>query len=238
MLKIALCDDDGAFSEKLTGKLQALLRDGCVTAAIAAFVRPDTLIASVTSGERFDIYILDVEMPGMNGLQVAERLRAHEPNAVLLFLTAHLHYAPDGYKVNALRFISKLDLENTLPEALDAALSALKKQDEISLVVQRYNNFTRVRHQDILYVHKLARSLQICTVNQGTIKDNRTLKEIHEILREPRFILVNRSDLVNLDYAKELRGDTVVLINGDTLPVSRSMAADVKEAIIALWGEN
>lgn len=138
MLKIALCDDDAVFLKELTGKIQELLRFEEKNAAIASFVNPTALTASVASGDRFDIFILDVEMPQIDGFKVTADLRKYQPNVALIFLTSHLQYAPEGYKVDALRFISKLNVDETLPEALQKALHTLEQQDQHSLLVQHY----------------------------------------------------------------------------------------------------
>lgn len=157
MLKIALCDDDAVFLKELTGKIQELLRFEEKNAAIASFVNPTALTASVASGDRFDIFILDVEMPQIDGFKVAADLRKYQPNVALIFLTSHLQYAPEGYKVDALRFISKLNVDETLPEALQKALHTLEQQDQHSLLVQHYKNFSRVLYQNIIYVIKINR---------------------------------------------------------------------------------
>lgn len=237
MLKIALCDDDAVFLKELTGKIQELLRFEEKNAAIASFVNPTALTASVASGDRFDIFILDVEMPQIDGFKVAADLRKYQPNVALIFLTSHLQYAPEGYKVDALRFISKLNVDETLPEALQKALHTLEQQDQHSLLVQHYKNFSRVLYQNIIYVRKTARSVQIITSNQGVIKDNRGIKELFDFLNDPRFIFVDRSYFVNLDYAKELCGNSIIMLNGEALPVSRPMMPKVKEAILSLWGD-
>ena len=130
MLKIALCDDDAVFLKELTGKIQELLRFEEKNAAIASFVNPTALTASVASGDRFDIFILDVEMPQIDGFKVTADLRKYQPNVALIFLTSHLQYALEGYKVDALRFISKLNVDETLPEALQKALHTLEQQDQ------------------------------------------------------------------------------------------------------------
>ena len=175
MLKIALCDDDAVFLKELTGKIQELLRFEEKNAAIASFVNPTALTASVASGDRFDIFILDVEMPQIDGFKVAADLRKYQPNVALIFLTSHLQYAPEGYKVDALRFISKLNVDETLPEALQKALHTLEQQDQHSLLVQHYKNFSRVLYQNIIYVRKTARSVQIISMAEvriGSIIDH------------------------------------------------------------------
>lgn len=236
MLKIALCDDDSQFVSKITGLIQSLLQNGTESPVITTYINPVALTASISDGERYDIYILDVEMPDMNGMDVARRIREFQPDAPLLFLSSHLSYATEGYKVQALRYVPKLDLENALPEALEQAVATLEKTDTRSIMVQHYQNYTRILHKDILYVQKMQRSIQIVTDRQGVFKDNRGIKELFAEIDDPRFIFTDRAYFVNLDYVQELDGSWLVLNNEDRVPVSRPMMPNVKKAMIALWG--
>lgn len=238
MLKIALCDDDSQFVSKITGLIQSLLQNGAESPVITTYINPVALTASISDGERYDIYILDVEMPDLNGMDVARCIREYQPNAALLFLSSHLSYATEGYKVQALRYVPKLDLENALPEALEQALATLEKADTRSIMVQHYQNYTRILHKDILYVQKMQRSIQIVTDRQGNFKDNRGIKELFSEINDSRFIFTDRAYFVNLDYVQELDGSWLVLNNEDRVPVSRPMMPNVKKAMIALWGGN
>ena len=238
MLKIALCDDDSQFVSKITGLIQSLLQNGTESPVITTYINPVALTASISDGERYDIYILDVEMPDLNGMDVARCIREYQPNAALLFLSSHLSYAMEGYKVQALRYVSKLDLDNALPEALEQAIATLEKADTRSIMVQHYQNYTRILHKDILYVQKMQRSIQIVTDRQGVFKDNRGIKELFSEIDDPRFIFTDRAYFVNLDYVQELNGFWLVLTNEDRVPVSRPMMPSVKKAMIALWGGN
>ena len=236
MLKIALCDDDSQFVSKITGLIQSLLQDSTESPVITTYINPAALTASISDGERYDIYILDVEMPDLNGMDVAKRIREFQPNAPLLFLSSHLSYATEGYKVQALRYVSKLDLDHALPEALEQTIATLEKTDTCSIMVQHYQNYTRILHKDILYVQKMQRSIQIVTDRQGVFKDNRGIKELFSEIDDPRFIFTDRAYFVNLDYVQELNGSWLVLTNEDRVPVSRPMMPNVKKAMIALWG--
>ena len=238
MLKIALCDDDSQFVSKITGLIQSLLQNGAESPVITTYINPVALTAYISDGERYDIYILDVEMPDLNGMDVARCIREYQPNAALLFLSSHLSYATEGYKVQALRYVPKLDLENALPEALEQALATLEKADTRSIMVQHYQNYTRILHKDILYVQKMQRSIQIVTDRQGNFKDNRGIKELFSEINDSRFIFTDRAYFVNLDYVQELDGSWLVLNNEDRVPVSRPMMPNVKKAMIALWGGN
>lgn len=234
MVKIGLCDDDRKLLQEVSQCIQDYMCETNVSAAVTTYTNPICLADSVADGERYDFYILDVEMPEINGFETAQRIRDHQPNAGIIFLTSHLEYAHEGYKVDALRYVPKLKLEEELPEALAKAIKFLEQVDKRSLLVQHYNNMTRILLQDIIYVCKSHRSVQIVTVSQGTIIDNRGIKEIYEIINDPRFIFTDRSYFVNLDYAQQMDKNCIHMKGGAVLPISRPMLPKVKEAIIAL----
>ena len=115
MFKIALCDDDSRFVNKISCLIQSILHSENDSPVITTYVNPVALTAAVADGERYDLFILDVQMPGMDGFEVAKSIRENQPNAILLFLSSHLDYAMEGYKVRALRYVSKLDIETPYP---------------------------------------------------------------------------------------------------------------------------
>ena len=237
MVKLVICDDDQAFLQELEQRIRLYWEDKKKQLAIASFSNPQILMALLKDGQRYDAYFLDIEMPGVDGLALSHAIRKFQPKAPLVFLTSHMELSPEGYKVEALRFVSKLALEHSLPEALDAVLCRLQQADEGSLLVQHYNNITRILYRDILFVQKVRRGVEIHTAVQGVIPDGRGIKELYSVLADPRFIFTDRGCVINLDYAQKMDRSTLTLKTGDVLPVSRPMLPSVKEAMIDLWGK-
>lgn len=236
MIKIAIADDSEAFLREAERLVKKYMETSACTFQITSYPEPLALTASIAEGERFDIYLLDIEMPGANGIDVAGEIRQFQPVAVIIFLTAYIEYAAKGYTVYALRYILKSKMAEELPEALEAALSALANADNACLTLSRYNNITRIFYRDIVYVRKDSRSLRIVTTEQGSLSDSRGIKELFETLHDPRFTFTDRSCFVNLDFARAIDGNWMVMKNGERLPVSRPMMPKVKEAIMGLWG--
>ena len=236
MLNIALCDDDAKLLNNVKIFILGYFKNISRSARIKEFAHSNRLVESISDGDRFDIYILDVEMPEANGFEVARKIRITQPNAVIIFLSSHLECADEGYKVHALRYVHKLKLPVAIPEALDAAIMELERIDEGSLLVSYYGNLTRILHRDIIYIKKTLRSLEIVTTEQGTISDNRGLRELYGVINDSRFIFTERSCLVNLDFARQIEGSFLVLKSGEKVPISRPMMPSVKAAIICLFG--
>ncbi len=236
MTKIAIVDD----SQELLDKVKCLVKSYMGTAGrlfrVWCCTNPAALVSSILDGDRFDIYILDVEMPGSNGLEVAERIRELQPVAKIIFLTSYLDYATKGYAVHALRYILKQNMDKDLPEALETALKSLDDANCACLMVSHYNNITRILHKDIMYVRKEHRSLQIFTTEQGVVSDSRGIKEVFGLLHNPAFAFIERSCFINLNFARAMEGCWMVMKQGERLPISRPMLPKVKDTIMRLWG--
>ncbi len=236
MIHIALCDDDTIFLDRLHQAVKDWFQKNRPqqTVEIQTFCDGKALLDS--TGKPFDIFFLDIEMPTISGLEAAKRIREKQANAILIFLTAHEEFAMEGYRVNAIRYLWKLDLDKYLPETLEAALKEAAKIRRGSLSVSHYGSTTVIPFEEILYIQHLLRSSQIHTVSFGVVKDNRRLKELYSILDEKQFVYIDRGTFVNLDYVFQIRGNTIVLRNKEELPASRGMLPLIKLAINRLWG--
>ena len=104
-MKIAICDDNQAFSKHLYGKLVNYLAQIDKQCQCEIFTTPASLIAADLTATH--VIFLDVDMPGMNGIDVARKLRITYPDIFIVFVTGWIKYAPAGYCVNAFRYLLK-----------------------------------------------------------------------------------------------------------------------------------
>lgn len=239
MLRIALCDDDLNFMQRLQQDIMEWYQGSADSGnvSVTKFSDSNYLARTIDSGSGFDVFFVDIEMPQMDGLELAEHIRTHLPAAMIIFLTSHSEFSMEGYKFGALRYIPKLDMARQLPEALTAVQAAFTKLESRFLTVRRYSDIMRVPYQEIIYVRHVLRTSQITTLNLGVIKDGRGLKEIHEQLGDERFIYIDRSTFVNLDHIRQIKGSEVILRNSEHLPISRQMLTKVKYTINRMWGD-
>lgn len=238
MLRIALCDDDSTFVHDLHQKIVKWYQESgnCENISITEFSDSFYLSRTISGGNSFDLFFVDIEMPRLNGLDLAERIRTHLPAALIIFLTAHCEFSLEGYKFGALRYIPKLDLDCRLPEALATAQKEFSKLESKFLTVRHYSDVMRIPYHEIIYVRHVLRISQLVTLDLGIIKDNRGLKTIHEQLHAERFIYIGRSTFVNLDHIRQIKGNEVILRNMEHLSISRQMLTKVKCTINYLWG--
>lgn len=237
MIRIALCDDNKEDMLQLHQKIIEWYRENSKNQSVSIMEYSDSVYLSsvIDAGDSHDVFFLDVEMPKVDGFQLADKIRNKLPAAIIVFLTSHSELAPDGYKFRALRYVSKLVLSQKLPEALEAVQKEFSALESGYLVVPHYTNALRIPYNEILYVQHILRSSQIYTLRQGVIKDNRGLKTIYSVIGDKRFIYIDRSTFVNIDFIRELTGNEIILRTGESLAISRPMLANVKETIVRMW---
>lgn len=237
MIRIALCDDNKEDMLQLHQKIIEWYRENSKNQSVSITEYSDSVYLSsvIDAGDSHDVFFLDVEMPKVDGFQLADKIRNKLPAAIIVFLTSHSELAPDGYKFRALRYVSKLVLSQKLPEALEAVQKEFSALESGYLVVPHYTDALRIPYNEILYVQHILRSSQIYTLRQGIIKDNRGLKTIYSVIGDKRFIYIDRSTFVNIDFIRELKGNEIILRTGESLAISRPMLANVKETIVRMW---
>ena len=237
MIRIALCDDNKEDMLQLHQKIIEWYRENSKNQSVSITEYSDSVYLSsvIDAGDSHDVFFLDVEMPKVDGFQLADKIRNKLPAAIIVFLTSHSELAPDGYKFRALRYVSKLVLSQKLPEALEAVQKEFSALESGYLVVPHYTDALRIPYNEILYVQHILRSSQIYTLRQGVIKDNRGLKTIYSVIGDKRFIYIDRSTFVNIDFIRELKGNEIILRTGESLAISRPMLANVKDTIVRMW---
>ena len=237
MIRIALCHDNKEDMLQLHQKIIEWYRENSKNQSVSITEYSDSVYLSsvIDAGDSHDVFFLDVEMPKVDGFQLADKIRNKLPAAIIVFLTSHSELAPDGYKFRALRYVSKLVLSQKLPEALEAVQKEFSALESGYLVVPHYTDALRIPYNEILYVQHILRSSQIYTLRQGVIKDNRGLKTIYSVIGDKRFIYIDRSTFVNIDFIRELKGNEIILRTGESLAISRPMLANVKETIVRMW---
>ena len=127
MIRLALCDDDLHFLQSLRQAVDQWFSESQTPSSCSEFPSGKELLSALET-THFDIFFLDIEMPEIDGMQLAKQVRDTLSDAVIIFLTSHDEFAPDGYRVQALRYLSKQTWKKYLSEAHRAAMAQLEKQ--------------------------------------------------------------------------------------------------------------
>ncbi|WP_368209156.1 LytR/AlgR family response regulator transcription factor, partial [Blautia wexlerae] len=217
MLEIAICDDD-AIILKTLGKYFGKLNDATIKYDI--YNSADTLYRYVEEqGTVYDVFILDIEMQGMNGLELAQKIREKDSNCLIIFLTNYSQYVFSVFEVITFDFLRK-PLEYSEFENL---IKKIKRYFNITKGVfvfsYRKNSFS-IPFEEIYYIEKSGRRAYLYSKDKEYIF-NMTLNEIWKQLDSGAFVAIYPSCIVNLFYVREIVRDELILKTGDKLFVSK-----------------
>ena len=150
-LRIAICDDDRNDLERVLSLVQIYLDEKNIQAEVKVFDHPDTLIEECEN-YRPHIYILDIVMPMVTGIQAARELRWNQPDAEIIFSTSESSYALESFDVNPINYILKPIQKDKLFSTLDMAVSRVDITAGKSVIVRVKGGMQTLHLNDILYV--------------------------------------------------------------------------------------
>ena len=118
MLNVAICDDDTLILARVGELVGEFFRKNCTEIKMQLYQSSENLIYDLHDGLNYDLFLLDIEMPGANGMELAKSIHDHMPAATVIFITSHLEYAIEAYEFSVFRYIPKSAIEEKLPAAL------------------------------------------------------------------------------------------------------------------------
>ncbi len=238
MLRIALCDDEPGQRDLTGGLLRQYMEERPNLAARLTVVSTGAeLLGQMEAVGGFDLYVLDVIMPELSGIDVGVRLRELGSDAPIIYLTSSPDYAVDSYLAQAFYYILKPVDPAKLFGVLDRAAALLEKRRAASVPVKTKSGVRLVRLDEILYVGLAGRLAQY-HLSGGERVDSLTLHssfqaEIAPLLADARFVLCASSFAVNLHYVTAVDKGELMVGDQFRVPLSRGLAAQVKKR----WGD-
>ena len=232
-INVAICEDVAAERDYLIGLLQKWKQLGGHTLQTSAFLSAERFWSAYEDGYRPELLLLDVEMPGLNGMELAKRLRQLHDDTPLVFITGYSDYMAEGYDVAALHYLLKPVSEQALERVLNRTLEQLRHQRKFLLCTS--DGVTQKLYFDeILYVEVLSHTV---TIHRDGGKDyllHMTIRELEQELGNT-FCRCHRSFLVNLARIHQIKKTDILLDSGVVVPMSRRLAADVNQAFFAYY---
>jgi len=228
-LKIAICDDEANQIEYLSGVVTTWAKKNRHAVEIKPYSAAKSLLFDYCEEKDFDILLLDIEMPGMSGVELAKAVRKENATVQIIFITGYYEYFSDGFDVSALHYLIKPADERKLMPVLDRAVSNLTYRQRAVLLTSPEGD-RKVSLADIEYVESENVHVAVHTVS-GVYRSRISLAKFAEQLDET-FIKVHRSYIVNLKYVKKITRTDITMVSGDLVPISRGMYDEVHAALI------
>ena len=228
-LKIAICDDQASPRAFLMEKVTTWAKKNRHMAELRQYADAQTFLFDYAEEKDFDILLLDIEMPGMNGIDLAKSVRCENATVQIVFITGYYEYFSDGFDVSALHYLLKPADERKLAAVLDKAAENLAYRQR-SVLLSTAEGEIKIALADILYIESENVYIVLHTVH-GDYRTRMALGKFSEQLDET-FFKVHRSFIVGLKYIKKITRTEVTVTNGDTVPISRGLYDEVHAALI------
>lgn len=223
LLIIAVCDDEKSYVDNIRQHLEFYSKDRNINLEIHTFCSGAALL---NSNIKFNIAVLDVEMPGVSGIEIGKILRSKNPHIVLLYITAYKKYLDEALNLNAARFFEKPLDSQRFYSGLD---NAIKRIDDstIKFFLKDQKTIFQINADDIIYVEieQLGhRKTNVITTN-GTYVSSNKITFWEEKLISTVFVKTHKSYIVNMNYITKYERDTLELAKTYTVPISRNYQA-------------
>lgn len=228
MIRIGVVEDDPGNRTDLLHHLAHYAEDHGVEFSIAEFPDGKDLVDAYRP--EFDILLLDVEMPQMDGLEAAHHIREVDPDVVIIFVTNMAQYAIKGYEVDALSYLVKPVPYYAFVQEMGRSLARLRRQQGASIMLNVGGTLAKVATTDIVYVESVKHRITVHTLG-GKYSFSGTLKAMEEELSDHDFFRSNSCYLVNLRHVARVEQQTCVMSGGDELQVSRPRRRAFLEAL-------
>ena len=217
-IQVVICDDEERILQELKNYVEKSFEKMSVPGTVCAF-HDGRRLAKQLETMPIDILLLDIDMPYMDGMEIARLITERQLPILLIFVTCKESLVYDSFQYHPFSFIRKRRYEKELEETLLRAVEHL--QTKRPLTLQRGSEHIRLELTDILYFEADGNYMKI-VLRQETIRQRGTLVEMEKQLSNRGFVRIHKGFLVNQNAVYRLHMDKVVLVNGEELPIGRN----------------
>ena len=231
MLKISVCDDEQLYLDKTCAMLERYAAVHNTDLEADVFSTSSALLDCIEGGKRYDIYLMDIYMPGVSGMSVATELRSRGVRSPVIFLTSSTEHAVEAFGVDATHYLLKPYTQEHFFAAMDKAIQRISAHAEESIVLKIDGEYQNVPVDHILYC-EAADNYQRLQVKSGReLLVRMTASELYGMLDDfGCFHRCGRAYIINLNQVKKVTASCAVLKNGMELPLPRRTVASLRNA--------
>lgn len=235
MIQIAFCDDNIQELSNMKHYIARYCTERNLNCEYDFFSNGLDLIASLEAGKDYALYVLDILMPGLTGMDLAKEVRARNKQAILLFLTSSPEFALESYTVKATNYVLKPLTQNQFYSIFDELIETLEyNQKENVLLVKSDNRIQKIKVSNLVYAEVIGRTIHYHIHPNRTITCIESFSVLCERLLEfGCFIKTHRSYILNMQYVDMIDPKQVSLQTGAIIPIAQGKAKTIKQQYLS-----
>lgn len=232
---VAIAEDDLSCSHTIQNHLQRFATEQGIALRICTFSSGTALLEAYQPD--WDLILLDIEMPLMDGLTAAKRIRERDNQILIVFITHLAQFAINGYEVSALDYILK-PVHYPMFSAKMKRIQSLLQTHQSRSIIATFDGKTKLLPLDQLYYVEVFNHTLTYHTPEGSFSatGKRSITQLEKDLSSANFFRCNYCYLVNLKYVLSVDKDSICMSNGKTLPISRSRRREFLNALMRYWG--
>ena len=227
--QFAVCDDRPEDSRLVARLASRWARQAGAEAEIESFPSAEAFLFRYEEKKDFDVLLLDIEMTGMDGVELARTVRRDNEAVQIVFITGYSDYIAEGYEVSALHYLTKPLNQEKFFAVLDRAAGRMRRSGP-QLTLELAGETARVPLEQIRYLEVFHNYVTVHAGRDYTVK--RSLSELEAKL-DGRFFRIGRSCILNLSYVRRASRQSVELTSGEIIPLPRGQYEKLNRAIIS-----
>ena len=235
VLHIAVCDDNIDELSNMVQLIDHYRTSKHLNCEHAVFSNGFELVSVLEKGKRFDIYCLDIIMPGFTGIEVAKAIRIFDKTAPILFFTSSPEFALESYSVKAINYVLKPISKEKLFFTFDELLEQIELEKvEDAVIIKGNEGIQKILISNLIFVEVIGRNVLYhlrsgkvieCTEAFSSVCDN--------LMKYGCFIKPHRSYLVNMQYVDTIENHQITLQTLSSVPVAQGKAKEMKQQYLA-----
>lgn len=230
---VALCEDENIVSEEQELICREILNKLNIQYSISIFNNSNDFLKAFLEGAKFNLVLLDIIMDGINGMELAKKVREKDNNVSIAFITSSPDYVFQGYDVNALHYLMKP--VNGLAIGKLIASDYKKRTENDYFVFESSAGTYQADLKDVIYLETKGRKVFV-KLKSDEIYYVGKIAELLNLLPDNRFFRCHQSFAINISNIRELTRYTAIAVDGTKIPISRSFTKDVQRVFIQkLW---
>ena len=231
-VRVAIIEDDPDENKRLCDIIELYGKNHDIHFYRNCFDTAEKFLGAFESD--YDVVFMDIQLPDIDGMTAAHRLREKDKNVTLVFVTNFAQYAINGYEVSATDFIVKPVEYDWFEPKMDNVLSKLKNVSDVVLVVKTPDSVVTIKSSQLKYVEVQGHWLVFHTEN-GNVTAYGSLNKIEPKLVPAKFVRCNSCYLVNPAFVQSISYD-IAVVGGDSLKISYSKRKEFKQAMALYLG--
>lgn len=229
MIHIAICDDEKRVLDEIGNKVSGAFAGINCMVDITKFSNPFELMEHIRVNS-VDVLFLDIDMPSLSGMDVAQVLMDNEIKTLLVFVTSHDALVYQSFKYHPFGFIRKSYFDEEISSVVQSAVTELNKRNEC-FAFKTSDGIFKVLFSDILYFESESNYVILfCREKQYRFRS--TISSVEKELASKGFIRIHKGFLVNQQHIFAIKGDEIELSNKKLLPIGRTNRDIVKKTIL------